>query len=84
MQLLARAREGDQRALEEVLARAIPLLTRWATGRLPHWARGRVDTDDLVQDTVISTLKRLDVFDNRVDSALQVYLRQAVMNPDSI
>ena len=80
VQLLARAREGDQRALEEVLARAIPLLKRWASGRLPHWARDMVDTDDLVQDTVINTLKRLDVFEYRVDSALQAYLRQAVMN----
>jgi RNA polymerase sigma factor (sigma-70 family) len=80
VQLLARARAGDQRALEEVLARAIPLLKRWASGRLPHWARDMVDTDDLVQDTVINTLKRLDVFEYRVDSALQAYLRQAVMN----
>jgi RNA polymerase sigma factor (sigma-70 family) len=80
VQLLARAREGDQRALEEVFARAIPLLRRWASGRLPHWARDMVDTDDLVQETVISTLKRIDVFEYRVDSALQAYLRQAVMN----
>jgi RNA polymerase sigma-70 factor, ECF subfamily len=80
VQLLARAREGDQRALEEVFARAIPLLRRWASGRLPHWARHMVDTDDLVQETVISTLKRIDVFEYRVDSALQAYLRQAVMN----
>jgi RNA polymerase sigma factor (sigma-70 family) len=80
VQLLARARAGDQRALDEVLARAIPSLKRWASGRLPHWARDMVDTDDLVQDTVINTLKRLDVFEYRVDSALQAYLRQAVMN----
>jgi RNA polymerase sigma-70 factor (ECF subfamily) len=80
VQLLARAREGDQRALEEVFARAIPLLRRWASGRLPHWVRDMVDTDDLVQETVISTLKRIDVFEYRVDSALQAYLRQAVMN----
>jgi RNA polymerase sigma factor (sigma-70 family) len=78
--LLARAREGDQAALDEVFARAIPLLRRWASGRLPRWARGVVDTDDLVQETVINTLKRIDVFEYRVDSALQAYLRQAVMN----
>ena len=39
-----------------------------------------VDTDDLVQETVINTLKRIDVFEYRADSALQAYLRQAVMN----
>jgi RNA polymerase sigma factor (sigma-70 family) len=78
--LLARAREGDQAALDEVFARSIPLLKRWASGRLPRWAREMVDTDDLVQDTVVNTLRRLDVFEYRVDSALQAYLRQAVMN----
>lgn len=80
VQLLARARQGDSAALDEVFARAIPPLSRWARGRLPRWARDMIDTDDLVQDTVINTLKRLDVFEYRVDSALQAYLRQAVMN----
>lgn len=80
VQLLERARQGDADALDRVFARAIPLLTRWARGRLPRWARDMVDTDDLVQETVISTLKRLDVFEYRVDAALQGYLRQAVMN----
>ena len=78
--LLARAREGDQAALDQVFARAIPLLKRWASGRLPRWARDMVDTDDLVQDTVVNTLKRIDVFEYRADAALQAYLRQAVMN----
>jgi RNA polymerase sigma-70 factor (ECF subfamily) len=38
------------------------------------------DTDDLVQDTMIRTLKQIDVFEYRTDGALQAYLRQAVMN----
>jgi RNA polymerase sigma factor (sigma-70 family) len=38
------------------------------------------DTDDLVQDAVINTLKRIDVFEYRGDAALQAYLREAVMN----
>jgi RNA polymerase sigma factor (sigma-70 family) len=80
VQLLARARAGDQAALDEVFARAIPLLKRWASGRLPRWAREMIDTDDLVQETVVNTLKHIDVFEYRVDSALQAYLRQAVMN----
>jgi len=80
VQLLARAREGDRQALDEVFARAIPRLKRWTSGRLPRWARDMVDTDDLVQETVIATLKRIDVFEYRVDAALQAYLRQAVMN----
>lgn len=78
--LLAKARAGDRDALDQLFARAIPPLKRWASGRLPRWARGMVDTDDLVQETVINTLARIDVFEYRGDSALQAYLRQAVMN----
>ena len=78
--LLAKARAGDRNALDHLFARAIPPLKRWASGRLPRWARGIVDTDDLVQETVINTLARIDVFEYRGDSALQAYLRQAVMN----
>ena len=78
--LLARARQGDRGALETVFARAMPPLRRWARGRLPGWARRVVDTDDLVQDTVIGTLRHIDVFEYREDGALQAYLRQAVMN----
>jgi RNA polymerase sigma-70 factor, ECF subfamily len=80
VQLLARARAGDHAALDEVFARAIPLLKRWASGRLPRWTRDMIDTDDLVQETVINTLKHIDVFEYRADAALQAYLRQAVMN----
>ncbi len=55
-------------------------MKRWATGRLPAWARDLADTSDLVQDTVIQTLKRLDNFEPRGDGALQAYLRQALLN----
>ena len=80
IELLARARAGDAGALDEIFARSIPPLNRWARGRLPGWARRLVDTDDLVQDAVIGTLRQMDVFEYRADAALQAYLRQAVMN----
>ena len=80
VRLLERARAGDEEALSEVFARSIPPLKRWARGRLPGWVRGSIDTDDLVQDTVIATLRQIDVFEYRADAALQAYLRQAVMN----
>jgi RNA polymerase sigma-70 factor (ECF subfamily) len=38
------------------------------------------DTQDLVQDTVVRTLRHLDGFEPRHDGALQAYLRRAVMN----
>jgi RNA polymerase sigma-70 factor (ECF subfamily) len=39
-----------------------------------------MDTDDVVQETVIRAVKRIDVFESRHEGALQAYLRQAVMN----
>ena len=78
--LLDRVRHGDEDALDHLLQRCIPALRRWAHGRLPRSARGMQDTADLVQDTVVAALKRLDGFDARYQGALQAYLRQAVMN----
>jgi RNA polymerase sigma-70 factor (ECF subfamily) len=39
-----------------------------------------VDTGDLVQDAVISTLRHLNTLEIRTDGALHAYLRQAVNN----
>ena len=80
VRLLERARSGDQAALDELFERHLKLLERWATGRLPRWARGNVDTSDLVQETILETFKRLDGFEARGKGALQAYLRQAFIN----
>ena len=79
-ELLARVREGDRNALERLFTRCLPPLRRWARGRLPSGARGALDTQDLVQDTILSSLRRLDHFESRHEGALQAYLRQAVLN----
>jgi RNA polymerase sigma-70 factor (ECF subfamily) len=55
-------------------------MQRWASGRLPQWARDIADTDDLVQDALLQTFKRLGEFEPRGSGALQAYLRQAVVN----
>jgi RNA polymerase sigma-70 factor (ECF subfamily) len=78
--LLDRARAGDQQALERLFERNVKPLQRWARGRLPRWARDLADTDDLVQDTIVQTFKRIDSFEPRRVGALQAYLRQAVLN----
>src|SRR5438093_1399655 len=44
--LLTLAKEGDERAREVLFERYGPALKRWASGRLPTWARDLVDTDD--------------------------------------
>jgi RNA polymerase sigma factor (sigma-70 family) len=78
--LIERARAGDQQALERLFARHLKPLQRWARGRLPKWARDLADTDDLVQDTLVQTFKRIEHFEPRHVGALQAYLRQAVLN----
>jgi RNA polymerase sigma factor (sigma-70 family) len=80
LELLARVRQGDRDALDRLITRCLPPLRRWARGRLPSAARGALDTQDLVQDTILNSLRRLDHFDSRHEGAFQAYLRQAVLN----
>ena len=59
MDLLARAKAGDRAALDQLFSRHIPVLKRWASGRLPRWARDITDTTDVVQETVLAVFDRL-------------------------
>jgi RNA polymerase sigma factor (sigma-70 family) len=79
-ELLTRARDGDDAALDALFARYVVPLRRWARGRLPQKARHIADTQDVVQDTLIQVLKHVKDFEPRHDGAFQAYLRQAVMN----
>jgi len=78
--LIARAKRGDRSALSALFGRHVPILRRWAHGKLPRWARMFGDTADLVQEAVLNTLRRLDRFEARGEKALQGYLRLAVQN----
>jgi RNA polymerase sigma factor (sigma-70 family) len=78
--LLERAQAGDRAALDELIGRYLPRLQRWASGRLPRWARDMADTQDLVQETLFQTFKRIEGFEPRGEGALQAYLRQAILN----
>jgi RNA polymerase sigma factor (sigma-70 family) len=78
--LLQRARTGDADALDRLMRRHLAPLRRWASGRLPRWARDLSDTQDLVQETLLRTLKHLKTFQPQREGALQAYLRQAIVN----
>jgi RNA polymerase sigma factor (sigma-70 family) len=81
IELLALVKENQsEEAVNVLFGRYLPRITRWARGRLPRYARNMLDTDDLVQDTVFQTLKRLQSFEVRHEGALQGYLRTAVVN----
>ncbi len=80
IELLDRVKIGDRRALDALCSRVLPKLRRWATGRLPRSSRSVIDTDDLVQDSLIGALANLAHFEYRHDGALDHYLRGAVKN----
>lgn len=78
--LLQRVRAGDEAARNRLLERYLPVLRRWAHGRLPARARGFADTDDLVQVTMVRVLKQLEKFEPRHEGAFLAYLRRILIN----
>lgn len=79
-ELIELAQRGDASAFDRLFARLHPPLRRWTRGRLPVWARDLADTDDLVQEALVQTFKRVGQFDPRGAGALQAYVRQAILN----
>lgn len=78
--LVIRARAGDDGALEELCVRYLPRLRRWAHGRLPSWARGTLETQDLAQEALIQAVRHLGTFEPRHEGAFQAYLRRTMLN----
>jgi RNA polymerase sigma factor (sigma-70 family) len=78
--VLSRAQDGDRSAVRILMERALPPLKRWTHGRIPASGRGAINTEDIVQDAVLHTHKRLGTFEHRTVDALQKYLRQSVVN----
>jgi RNA polymerase sigma-70 factor (ECF subfamily) len=64
-----------------LLARYLPRLQRWAHGTLPPAARGALQTQDLVQDTLMHVIQRLPSFNPRHEGAFQGYVRTSALEP---
>jgi len=79
-ELLRRAKKGDEHALDTLMARYRPRLERWASGRLPRYARSLLDTGDLVQETLMKAFQGLDRIEVRGPGVFQAYIRQAILN----
>ena len=80
MDLLLRAQAGDERAVEELCARYLPRLRRWAHGRLPSSSRRLLDTEDLVQDVLLKAVRHVETFHPRHQGAFAGYIRQTLLN----
>ncbi len=78
--VIRRIQSGDAGARDQLLSRFLPLLRRWAHGRLPRQIRDLNDTDDLVQVTLVKALSRLDEFESSGPGAFLAYLRMALLN----
>jgi RNA polymerase sigma-70 factor (ECF subfamily) len=79
-ELLRRARAGDNQALDRLFQRYLPFLYRWAHGRIPGWARNSFETADVVQETVLQTIRNLGSFEPEREGALLAYLRRSLLN----
>jgi len=79
-ELLRRAQSGDSEALEALMTRYRPRLERWASGRLPGYARSLLDTDDLVQEALMRALHGLNLIEEQGPGTFQAYVRQAILN----
>lgn len=78
--ILERAREGDRASGGRLLERAIPIIRRWAHGRLPSHVRQDANTEDVVQDAVLKVFRQLPRFTHQHEWSLHAYLRRTVVN----
>ena len=78
--LIRSARDGDDRARHALLKRFLPLLLRWAHGRLPITLRDVNDTEDFVQIALIKALNQLGTFRSDRPGSFLIYLRRILLN----
>ncbi|MEO5987416.1 MAG: sigma-70 family RNA polymerase sigma factor [Candidatus Eisenbacteria bacterium] len=78
--LIQRAQHGDLVARDELFDRHRQELARWAHGRLPRGTRDLRDTEDLVQDSMVRALKRLQHFEPERNGSFLAYLCQILNN----
>lgn len=78
--LLTKVKQGDDQARERLCSIYLPILTRWAHGRLPVYARDLSETDDLVQSALLNALRHLDQFTPLHEGAFLAYLHKILLN----
>lgn len=71
---------GRLRRAQRAILSLMPFVERWAHGRLPQRARRRMETGDLVQETLVSVLRQLGELDTADPEKLRNYLISAIRN----
>ena len=78
--LIQAARRGDRTALDALFARYYPVTMRIVELRLGRRIRGNVESEDLVQESLLEVFKGLDHFEMRSDGDFRNWLARIVEN----
>ena len=78
--LLFKVKAGDEQAKSRLFKQFLPIISEWAHGRLPQYARDLSETADIVQKSLLSALQNIDDFEAIREGAFLAYLRQIVLN----
>jgi RNA polymerase sigma-70 factor (ECF subfamily) len=80
LQFIQAARRGDREALNALFARYYPVTMRIVELRLGRRIRGNVESEDLVQESLLEVFKGLDHFEMRSDGDFRNWLARIVEN----
>lgn len=78
--LLADAQAGDVQARDALFARCRGYLTLVARTRLQGWMQGKIDSSDLVQQTLLDAYRGFDQFRGRTRGEWLAWLRRILDN----
>jgi RNA polymerase sigma-70 factor (ECF subfamily) len=76
LRLLQQVRAGEQKARERLFARHRPFLRRLVAMRADPRLRARLDPSDIVQETQLEALRRLDDYLEKPKLCFRLWLRQ--------
>jgi RNA polymerase sigma-70 factor, ECF subfamily len=74
--LLDQVKQGNRQALDQLLARHRPMLVQFVDNHLDPAIRRRVDPSDVVQETQMEIVRRMDDFLNQEPMPFRVWLRK--------
>ena len=78
--LLNSYNQGDNNACEKLFNLYQPVLMKWAHGRIPAQAKGFMDTQDMVQDTLMLAFNSIDTIKAKTAGSFFSYLRTIFIN----
>lgn len=78
--LIEQSKQGDKRANDQLAEYVYPTLLSWAHGRIPRTLDSLIDTSDVVQETLVKGIRKLNDFQSLRPGAFLAYLRRIFIN----